>query len=331
MNYRPKIHCVIPHYNDSTAWYRSTAPIIALKHHGIDFVMKQSVDWVDMLYTDIVFLQRPFKNDFKDIVEYARNCNKPIWIDFDDDLNSVPDYNPHRHVFKDGIDKENFQLMISMANVVTVTTDYLRDKYKEFNNNIIVIPNAHNDYMFPFEYNFSKNKIVNWRGTNTHREDLRSVIETLRRVQQLESSKDWLFNFIGQDSDLMKGLVKSKQVKPMELIEYFRYIKNLNPMIQLCPLVVNDFNLAKSNISWIEGTYSGAVTIAPMNFHEFRKPGIFTYGSQESLYYTFEAFFEMTETELEKMYNESFEYIKSNLLLSHVNKQRAEIVQKLLN
>jgi len=117
----------------------------------------------------------------------------------------------------------------------------------------------------------------------------------------------------------------------MELIEYFRYIKSLNPMIQLCPLVVNDFNLAKSNISWIEGTYSGAVTIAPMNFHEFRKHGIFTYGSQESLYYTFEAFFQMTETELEKMYNESFEEIKSNLLLSHVNKQRAEIVQKLLN
>lgn len=113
----------------------------------------------------------------------------------------------------------------------------------------------------------------------------------------------------------------------MDIIDYFRNIKTLRPSIQIVPLENIMFNYNKSNIAWIEGTYAGAVTIAP-NLPEFNKPGVLTYNSPKEFKSILEGCLK-GDYDLRSLYDSSYIYIKENLLLSKVNNLRKEVINLL--
>lgn len=330
-SYIPKIHCLIPNPSDATALYRSTGVLSKLKHHiDCHFSFDNNVSWSSLAWNDILFCQRPWGKPFYSACLIAKNNNMPIWIDFDDYLLDVPEWNPAYKFFSSKQDKDYLEETIKMADAITVTTEHLKDKFLKFNPNVFIIPNAHNDYLFKFEYKFNKNTKIVWRGSNTHIEDFRIIVDSIRDFQSQENYKNWNFHAIGDDPLKFKSLIRFKHHPPIDPIEYFIFIKELNPTIQLVPLVINDFNKSKSNIAWIEGIYSGAISIAPKDLIEFNRPGVFLYNDLKDFDNILSESVKNVDL-LKEFYDQGFEFIKDKLLLSKVNMLRKTLVERLMD
>ena len=114
----------------------------------------------------------------------------------------------------------------------------------------------------------------------------------------------------------------------MDIIQFFNVMAHLNPGLQVVPLKVNTFNVSKSNIAWLEGNVSGAVTVAP-KMEQWERPGVVNYSSNEELE---KVIYELQTNEKYRRscWKASRNYIEENLLLSEVNKKRLEVLHKVL-
>jgi len=150
------------------------------------------------------------------------------------------------------------------------------------------------------------------------------------QIWNVANKSKWNWEFIGNDLWYITDNIKRKNILPeMNLPLYFKTIKNINPAIYIVPLEFNNFNRSKSNCGWLEMTYAGAVTLAP-NMPEWIRPGIVNYDNPEEFQDKLELL--MSDVGLRKRnYEKSYEYIKENLLLSIVNKQRKQILNKINN
>lgn len=304
------------------SFYRSHGvfPKLNIKTEG-----SQDVGWQTLIDTDILFLERPDTPEFLKVGQIAKDMGIKLWIDFDDNLFCLPETNPHAHFYNNRNTQKNIIKNLEIADIISVATSAIR---REFNSlidtKIEVIPNAHNDYNFPFEYNLSDRNIIIWRGSNTHRGDL---LAYSKQIFDIANKSKWNWEFIGRDLWYITDNIQRKNIIPeLNLSIYFRTIKNMNPAIYIVPLEFNNFNLAKSNCGWLEMTYAGAVTLAP-NMTEWERPGIVTYNDAEDFKFKLEML--MNDSELRRRnYEKSFEYIKETLLLSIINKKREDIINK---
>jgi hypothetical protein len=219
---------------------------------------------------------------------------------------------------------KNIEECIKFSDIVTVSTQAMKDYYSKFNPNIIVINNAHNDYQYPFKEVTETVNSINWRGSNTHREDIRSVKEKIFSLAK--TYPEWAWTFMGSDLwYITEGIKTFFSFKECDIIDYFKFIRELKSAIQINPLLDNIFNRGKSNISWLEATYAGSVSIVP-DFPEFDKPGTIRYKDIDNFSYLLEKVIKSKDFR-HSNYLQSYEYIWDNLLLSQINKKRLEIIE----
>jgi hypothetical protein len=311
------------------SYYRSFGPLSKLKYLDASITTEHipSIAWNTLLDIDILFLARPCTDNYLQSLRVAQSFGIPTWIDFDDLLAKVPDYNDHNGLFKQESTQKIINECISQATIVTVSTQAIKDYYFNLNPNIIVIPNAFNDYNFDFNLVSVKNDFITWRGSDTHRADILSIAAQMFNIARTHT--DWKWIFIGNNlwyiTEQIKNVLNARE---MDTIDYFKYIESLKSAIWISPLVNNEFNISKSNCGWIEGTYSGAVTIAPP-LPEFIKPGIINYDTAEKFEYSIEKLMN-SKSYREANYIKSYDYISKNLLLSIVNQQRLNIIKSVL-
>jgi len=275
---------------------------------------------------DILFIERPVSQDYVIAAQAAKDFNVKLWIDFDDDLFSVPSWNPAHSFFSSKETKESIKKCLKIADIVTVATPKIKEVYENYTDNIIVVENAFNDYNFDFKNIKTNSNKIYWRGSQTHRKDIIDHSQSI--VKASLENKDWEWNFIGNNLWFITEYIKNcKEYQEMELIKYFKLIKQLGPQIYIVPLRFCNFNLSKSNCGWLEATYAGATTIAP-DIQEFRRPGIVNYKDTDDFYVKL---CEMMndKKELKRLHLESFEYIKDNLLLSKINNKRLSIIESI--
>jgi len=144
-----------------------------------------------------------------------------------------------------------------MISGFTVSTDFLKSYFKEYNENITVIRNT-----LPFNIEsgkgFSGGKTIAFVGTPTHQEDFNFLKQPLLKLLK-SGIKILCFGFT---PDFLKG---EKNV--IDLPFEKNYLKNLerfkNKGIQLglAPLKNSIFNKAKSSIKYLEYTFAGIVGI----------------------------------------------------------------------
>jgi len=323
-----KIRVCSENPHGACSYYRTMGVFPKLKEidKSIDVELTDQIDWFLMSDADIVYMERPQNPNMKKAAHLVKDFGLKLWIDFDDNLFCLPHYNPHKPLYDSPVTRDCIIDCLKIADVVTVATEGIKKEYSRYNENIVVIPNAFNDYNYRLPKNPSLNRIVQWRGSMTHRNDLLSCSDGI--FEAASKNDEWGWSFIGNDLWYMTDYIKkSKAHQEMPHIQYWKYIRSVNPAIQIVPLVFNFFNECKSNISWIEGVYSGAVTIAP-DMPEWRMPGITIYKEP--------AEFEAKINELmnnEKLRRNNFDlslgFINENLLLSKVNRRRVEIVEQL--
>ena len=309
------------------SFYRGIGPFQKLHklNNNIQVEYIDQISWTALNDCDILFLMRPVENNYIETLNLAKNYGVKVWIDFDDLLPEIPEDNPGFSYFTQKHIVSNLEYAIKNADIVTVSTDYIKDYYKDINPDIIVIENAFNDYNYKLEKRNNTAQRIVWRGSNTHRKDLLSVKFVIQAVAY--NNPEWEWVFIGCDPWYVTDEIKNcMTVSEFEIIKYNTFLSQITPSIQIIPLVDNPFNHSKSNIAFIEGTSAGACCIAP-DLPEFQRDGILNYKDENGFKYVLEKVIK-SKTFRQENYEKGFQFMHDNLRLSCINKKRIQIIEE---
>lgn len=338
-----RVLMIIPSPKDGTSLYRGVMPMAETQKHGVRLVFSESVDWTTMAMTDVVFMQRPYQEKHVAVAELARLNRRPVWVDYDDDLFSVPSDNPAARVYNQPAIKKNMLKILGLADVVTVSTkalgETLRVELAAAGVTTIpvfrVVPNAINTRMWSSTMrsaamNLERQKLIVWRGSDTHVKDVMRWVPDILEAAHRHPDHVWLF--IGMnpwmlESHMPEGRLRHHQA--IDPIEFMDVLQELRPSVLHVPLDDSRFNRSKSNIAWIEGAWAGAATVAP-DWPEWKRPGVTTYNGQPgSLAAAIDGVIGMSAELQQSLSDNSWEFITQNLTLEHVNRARLNILREL--
>jgi hypothetical protein len=329
----------VPVVHDATSFYRAARPLHGLRKLMPELTYKtlDKWDWGTMSFSDnIFFMQRPFTKNHVVKAEIARDTGFKLWLDYDDYLLDVPTDNPTYKVYGKDEVRKNVEKLISLAHVITVSTKYLKELYeKNHPGKYVVINNAYEHTLFN-HYRKPKPdprcKLMAWRGSATHHKDVMGYAAPIISTSRDPMFKDWIWRMMGDNLWFLTDLMPPDLVhwsEGIDIIEYFRHIYEIFPAAFMVPLNNSNFNRSKSNITWIEATHAGAVTIAP-KWEEWDNPGVLTYKNQTEYGDLLKAVMK-GEVDIEKNVQQSWEYIHDKYLLSQASAKRKEVLLELLD
>lgn len=321
---------VTPYSKDANSFYRAVGPWsyftkIARKV-GFDFEFfvagedtgHKGVAWDTVGQYDMVFMHRPCRNDDLTILRVAKNKNIPVWVEYDDWLFDVPNWNPNAYAYND-LSMQNIMAMcLACADVVSVSTSALYDKMKAVNKNVVIIPNAYRSDLYPYRKPVihRERKEIAWRGTNTHDADMLSVGASWNELPGK-------VNFYGGPFWLILNQMKQDSFRVIGQQDPFLYMKNLYqaaPRVLVCPLVDCFFNRAKSNIAYQEAMHAGALCVAP-DLPEWKRPGVITYNAGNSLSFAqaVQQVFDMPDAERDEAVENGYQEMLKLYDTSYIN------------
>lgn len=304
-----------------------------------------SIDWVKLSYVDAIFMQRPYSGAHLNIMNMAKANGKKVWIDYDDDLFAVPFENRAFKLYSQSSVRQLVGRMIDTADHVSVSTAALANRMRWVLNQIKsssnpdkiqVIPNAYNQAFAVGRTPTTKqNKMILWRGSNTHDKDLWVYTAALKHAYA-RHFKDWSINFVGhhfwytvEQMLSIEGfsIEQLKLTNPLDPVDYWKALNNFNPSLVFVPLWNCPFNHSKSNIAWIEGIHAGAACLGP-DWEEWRRPGIINYKDQKDFADKLDLVMR-GEVDTLKLAQEGWEFVQDTLTLEKVNVLRKDILQKM--
>lgn len=246
--------------NDSGAKnWRLSNPFKYLRKKGIDAqVSKHFINEEEARYSDINVVQSSTdKEGIAMLYQLQQEEGKKLvvecddWLDLNDDSPFVAD-----HAKWDA--RRVITRTMEVADMVTTTTPHIAKNLRLYNDNVVVLPN----YIDLDEWNLPRlendtGKIrIGWAGSITHVEDVRMILEPLRRI--CKEFKNVQLIMVGDPrvTALFKGLpVEGQNGVPWEA--WPSKLRSLRLDIGLAPLQDNEFNRCKSNIKWIEYSVMG--------------------------------------------------------------------------
>lgn len=348
------IAAIYPNIRDICSFYRGHGPLSQLRQldERINIIPidaskdKFSSCWTVIKDFDIIFIQRPFDDFLVNFFQRAKDMGKKIWIDYDDLLTNIPlnngaiDPPDIDNLLKKDIDilrnkiqekfNAGFSACIKYADIVTVSTEFLKRAFIKYHSDIYVIPNAFDDYVLDTARYTVKpyKKIISWRGSRHHFDDLKEFEKEIIKIDDIYSP-EWHWYQLNY-RPITDTLKKIRFFKSVEMYNYFNNSLRSSPAsISICPLFACPFNFAKSDIAAIEAAWSGSITIAP-NWPEWNKMNI------PFLYKDKNEFISAAETALTNQKivmdtaKKNWEYVINNRLLSSINKLRLDIIYKIL-
>lgn len=173
-----KVACFPVQGKGAVLWYRVQLPVMKIwqKYHNIDIRVVYPANYNDLIWSDIVLIQRWFPEAYG-FINYAKHIGKKVIFETDDLDIHIPQENPLYWEYRIGNRIDEIKNLMIKADVVTTTTPQLRNELLVFNNDIKVINNKV-DLSMPM-WNQKKKPhdgiIIGWVGGSTHYYDLQIV------------------------------------------------------------------------------------------------------------------------------------------------------------
>lgn len=300
---------------------------------SLELSFPSAANWATFAVVDAVFVQRPYKKDHLRFLQMAQSSGIPIWLDYDDDLFTVPTDNPAHEIYREDEVQKRMIECIRLANIVTVTTPALRKKLSQINGNVVTIPNAFNDLVFESKrppIMARRHPLVLWRGSQTHVRDLMAYSAQIEAC--FRAHPQWTWSFIGYNPWFITDVLDKQRcivAEPIDVMEYFEFLGRTQAAIQMVPLHDSPFNRAKSNIAMIEGAYAGSVTVAPA-WEEWDVPGVLQYRNAKEFQDLMRLALSDEKFPFQQNAKLTWEWVLDNRRLSKLNQVRAEVLGELL-
>lgn len=324
-----------PNIKDATSLYRGIGPLSALQSAHPEIRLNyenKEFNWVTFVMSDLFFLQRGFTNEHVSQVMMAIENGCPVWVDYDDDLFSVPLSNPSYRVYSRQEIQKNIAKIISLANVVTVSTPHLKKRFElgpqPLNADIRVVPNAIaklwvKRYQEP---KGERDKMIVWRGSATHQKDLSCFLPEIKAAANADKTWTWVFQ--GDKPWFVFEALGENTVfgDPLDPIIYMLQMQAMKPPVMMVPLENNVFNRSKSNIAWLEAAFFGGMTLAPA-WEEWDRPGVLAYTDAKDFADCIHSI-QRGDYDPNREAKDAWAYIMDNLRLEVVNQARWSLVQE---
>lgn len=217
----------------------------------------------DMYCYDMIVFQRHFEDKVKPLWEAARDSGAILAYETDDDFFNIRPSNP-AHKFIHNNEKQNVRNFMKAADVVIVSTNFLREQMKIHNKNIYVVPNMIEldvNYLANCPYDMSDGVRIAYAGGPSHVDDFRGMDGVIPKLLDTFGDKIRVC-FMGWIPSFLKDDNRIKFVPWLPMKEYSRALASIQPHIGIVPLEHNIFNKSKSNVKWLEYTAVGAATVA---------------------------------------------------------------------
>jgi hypothetical protein len=251
---------------------------------------------------DIVVLQRQYDKRILDHFKKLKQENSHIKLiyEIDDCFHEIPEWNPcYKHYPKNSDRLKNIIEFSELCDMMTVTTENLKNEFIKYNKNIFVFENYIPKEIFgELKENEIKDEIrIGWAGSATHLEDIKILIEPLtclfREDPRLKlvllgfdytglfhgiprERKEFILGTLPKKEEYQKTLQElfdsSKGINFIDLFtqdlkydavgQYYKILKDANIHIGLAPLTMNKFNACKSSIKLKEYVMAGIPYVA---------------------------------------------------------------------
>jgi len=231
---------------------------------------------------DIVVFHRPIQKEMYEAAKLLKEAGKKIVMDNDDTYRAnsgvpVQMFGKDREKLDTAIGYINEQLkkFAELADMVTVTTEFLKKEYEQWNKNVVVLPNCVDpfDWDEPVTNDTGKIRLL-ITGSVASNKDYENIIPLL---DKLKDRKDVQIILQALPADKPE-LKESREVyKPeiefwnkynvewypfMSLNEYLEFLPTLKADIMLIPRHDNYFNRCKSNLKFLEASMCKMATVA---------------------------------------------------------------------
>jgi glycosyltransferase involved in cell wall biosynthesis len=230
--------------------------------HNQHFTSKEFIEYfaAEEKWADVIFTTLPNDREYLALILAMKERGKcKLVIDLDDDLLSThtePD-NPAYAAFNNPSLRlaEYTQFAITQADLLVVSTEYLKKKYESLNKNIIVIKNCVDTEFFKFP-NKQDGVTIGFAGSGSHQKDWMMVEPVLEKLRQRHKFK---IKILGPMQPFIKV---DQQIKWVEMLKYPEYLASLGLSIGLAPLKDSLLSRGKSNLRWLDYSSLRIPTIA---------------------------------------------------------------------
>lgn len=256
------------------AWYRIIGPLESLLHSQpdvaiqIDQVMPLEVlegeDW-------LIVLQRSTNPTAMMALEYFAEKGRKWVYDIDDLLWAVEPSNPAYNYYNQRVVQQRLRWHMENAPICTASTPNLADEMRQNGaRNVHVLPNTIPQRVFDNVDTIIRETPANdkltifWRGSPTHKDDIKVIKYALRRwaksddVRIVLAGTDYRKELNLPDAEFMPWTNSPE--------EYLYSVARQRPDIALCPLQYNRFNYSKSHVNALEAAMMGAIPLCSNTF-----------------------------------------------------------------
>lgn len=257
---------------DGCAYYRIVKPMEALStsfmipdRWGTKADRRLPTDWRDY---DVVVGQRVCMGDGKGggpaeqwVGEITQDSNVLSVFELDDDLLNIHPSNPAHEFFSDPPTQQNLKICMQAADLVTVSTEALREQILKYNPNVVTIPNYIDiDVLkIPRKKSDPNKVVIGWAGSPTHDMDFAPMSEELGIMMGMNPQT----RFMSIGGNYTNGLPIDR-VRAVGWIgtprKVYKQIAQFD--IGIAPLAPHRFNESKSHIKALEYAALGIPCVA---------------------------------------------------------------------
>lgn len=220
---------------------------------------------------DIVVFHRPLEKEKLELAKILKGIGKKIVMDNDDTLKDDGGFRFNDYMDKQRVEEGMKTLsqaiddFIGLADMVTVSTEFLATEYRKLHNNVVVLPNCIDPFMYDEPLRNEGEKVrIGFAGSVTITDDL-NVLEPI--IRYYENDPRVQLVLFGLPPDREDKLIRSLYEKEYEFWDSVQnlerhsfapvetYIEELNELrldTMIIPRADNYFNRCKSNIKFLE-------------------------------------------------------------------------------
>jgi glycosyltransferase involved in cell wall biosynthesis len=261
---RPLSVLGLPHQADGSTYYRMFLPLSCLQQASGHRVM--------IPRPDVKFLPEPSQLADVDVLVMQRPAGpagmqcwsawKPhtrLVYEVDDDLLRVdPSGLPHLH---DDRVRDTIRFCLQLSDLITVSTPYLAEQYRQFNDRVVVLPNYVDEKLLAVERPRRERLTLGWAGGSSHLADWATVAAPAVRAT-LDARPEIDMHFMGVDFSPMLGDARARCRFTTWDADVSSYYHKIDFDVGLAPLGDSDFNRSKSYVRALEMASLGIPVVA---------------------------------------------------------------------
>ena len=247
--------------NSGCGYYRIELPLREYARQG------GVASWSDVMpdqereEADVIIGQRVCLPGATNLWQYL--CAKgraTMVLELDDDLWSIDPSNRGAYLTYRPELLDNLRRNITVADVVTVTTEPLADVVRPYNSNVVIVPNRIPTWLLEHERPVREDLTIGWAGSATHGMDWEDTAPQVARF--LTRNTDVRAHVIGAVFKSMRGWPFERVRSTGWSASVEEYYRLLDFDVALAPLRAHAFNRSKSAVKALEYSALGIPVVA---------------------------------------------------------------------